>query len=114
VLRSVAEFSIPTAIAKSDFVAVVDADLCAACGDCLERCQFDALALRSTASEAVPKDECQVDTGRCVGCGLCVTVCPTEALHLERRPEGEIPPPPDNYLDWLARRAEARGMTEMR
>lgn len=112
-LRSVAEFSIPTAIAKSDFVAVVDADLCAACGDCLARCQFDALALPED-SLAESAGHCQVDAGRCVGCGLCVTVCPTEALSLTRRPEGEIPPPPDNYRDWLTRRAEARGMTEIR
>jgi electron transport complex protein RnfB len=102
VLRSVAEFSIPTAVAKADFVAVVDEDLCAGCGDCLARCQFEALAL--------PGDLIMIDPGRCVGCGLCVPVCPTEALRLERRPEGEIPPPPDDFDDWLARRAEARNL----
>jgi electron transport complex protein RnfB len=102
VLRSVAEFSIPTAIAKSDFVALVEADACAGCGDCLERCQFGALAM--------PEDICVVDAGCCVGCGLCATVCPSGALHLERRPEGEIPPPPANYKDWLAQRARARGL----
>jgi electron transport complex protein RnfB len=105
VLRSVAEFSIPTALAKADFVAVVDADLCAGCGDCLDRCQFGALAM--------PGDVCLVDVGRCVGCGVCAVVCPTEALHLERRPEGEIPPPPADFEDWMARRARARGLTEM-
>ena len=101
-LRSVAEFSIPSAVAKSDFVAVVEADLCAGCGDCLARCQFEALAL--------PHDLILIDQGRCVGCGLCVPACPTEALHLERRPEGEIPPPPHNFDDWSTQRAEARGM----
>jgi ferredoxin len=104
VLRSVAEFSIPTAVASSDFMAVVDADLCAGCGDCLERCQFGAMA--------VPNDVCLVDVGRCVGCGLCVPVCPTEALRLERRPEGAIPPPPADFYDWMAQRAQARGMSE--
>jgi MinD superfamily P-loop ATPase len=104
VLRSVSEFSIPTAIASSGFVAVVDEDACAGCGDCLERCQFGALAL--------PDDVCLVDEGRCVGCGLCVMVCPTEALRLERRPEGEIPPPPDDFKEWQARRAAARGLVE--
>jgi heterodisulfide reductase subunit A-like polyferredoxin len=103
VLRSVAEFSIPSALAKSDFVAVVDDDLCAGCGDCLARCQFEALA--------VPDDLILIDQGRCVGCGLCVSVCPPEALHLERRPEGEIPPPPRDFEDWLAQRAGARGIT---
>jgi electron transport complex protein RnfB len=102
VLRNIAEFSIPTAIASSAFVAVVDAAGCAGCGDCLERCQFGALAL--------PDDLCLVDAGRCVGCGLCATVCPTEALHLERRPAGEIPPPPADFMDWMAQRARARGL----
>lgn len=102
VLRQVAEFSIPTAVASSDFMAVVDPDLCAGCGDCLERCQFGALAL--------PDDVCLVDAGRCVGCGLCITVCPSEALYLERRQEGEILPPPADSRDWMAQRAEARGL----
>jgi len=105
VLRSVAEFGIPTAIASSGFVAVVDADACAGCGDCLERCQFGALA--------IPDDVCLVDVGRCVGCGLCATVCPTEAIYLERRSEGEVPPPPADFQDWMNQRAHARGLTEM-
>lgn len=104
VLRSIAEFSIPTAVASSDFMAVVDAGLCAGCSDCLERCQFGALV--------VPNDLCLVDVGRCVGCGLCVTVCPTGALYLERRPEGAIPPPPADFGDWMKQRAQARGMSE--
>jgi MinD superfamily P-loop ATPase len=104
VLRGVAEFNVPTAIASSDFVAVVDAEDCAGCGDCLPRCQFDALAL--------PDDVCLVDPGRCVGCGLCATACPTEALHLERRPPGEISPPPADLADWMARRARARGLDQ--
>jgi hypothetical protein len=53
VLRTVAEFSLPTAIASSDFVAVVDRDACAACGDCLVRCQFGAMSLTG--------DVCRVD-----------------------------------------------------
>jgi ferredoxin len=100
VLRSVAEFGIPTAVARSDFRAVVDAELCIGCGDCVGRCQFGALA--------VPEDICAVDLARCVGCGLCASVCPTDALHLERRPKGEVPLPPTNRKEWLERRAEAR------
>ncbi|MFC2029538.1 ATP-binding protein [Chloroflexota bacterium] len=100
ILRSVSEFSIPTAIASSQFVAVIDQELCAGCGDCLEQCQFGALA--------VPDDLCLVDPGCCVGCGLCVAACPCDALYLERRPEGEIPPPPSDFKDWQAKRAKER------
>ncbi|MBC7249663.1 MAG: 4Fe-4S binding protein [Anaerolineae bacterium] len=103
ILRGVAEFGIPTAIASSDFHAVVETEVCAGCGDCLERCQFGALS--------VPEDVCVVDYARCVGCGLCATVCPTGALHLERRPEGEAPPLPADIKEWTSQRAQARGLS---
>ena len=103
ILRGVAEFGIPTAVAHSDFRTVVDADACVGCGDCVERCEFGALS--------VPDDVCVVEDARCVGCGLCASVCPTDALHLERRPQGEVPPPPANRKEWMAQRAEERGIS---
>ena len=105
VLRSVAEFSIPTAIASSGFVAVVDIALCAGCADCVARCQFGALAVLDGV--------CLVDAGCCVGCGLCVAVCPTEALSLARLAEGTGAPLPENLEDWMAQRAQSRGLTEV-
>lgn len=103
VLRSVAEFGVPTTAVRSDFHTVVDAETCIGCGDCIERCQFGALS--------VPEDVCVVDYGRCVGCGLCATVCPTDALYLERRPEGEVPPPPADIKEWMVQRAQERGIS---
>jgi ferredoxin len=103
ILRSVAEFGVPTAAVRSDFHAVVDAEMCIGCGDCLALCQFGALSL--------PEDICLVDRTRCVGCGLCATVCPTEALYLERRPEGEVPLPPADIKEWMVQRAQARGIS---
>ncbi len=103
ILRSVAEFGVPTTAVRSDFHTVVDAAMCSGCGDCLERCQFGALS--------VPDDICVVDYARCVGCGLCATVCPTEALYLERRPGGEVPPPPADIKEWMVQRARGRGIS---
>jgi len=102
VLRGVAEFGIPTAIAHSDFQAVVDTAVCSGCGACLDRCQFDALALAD--------DLCSVDPVRCVGCGLCTSACDTGALNLDRRAPGDTPPTPTTPDEWLAERALARGM----
>ncbi|NIN63991.1 MAG: 4Fe-4S ferredoxin [Anaerolineae bacterium] len=102
-LRSVVEFSIPTAIARSDFRAVVDVEECVGCGDCVQRCQFESLS--------VPADVCVVDYARCVGCGQCTTVCPSDALSLERRPEGEVALPPADRKEWMAKRARARGIS---
>jgi ferredoxin len=103
VLRGVAEFGHLTTIAHSDFRSVVDAELCAGCGDCIEQCQFGALS--------VPEEVCVVDYARCIGCGLCTVVCPTEALHLERLPEDKRSLPPVNFQEWMAQRAQERGIS---
>ena len=103
IIRGVAEFGISRAVAHSDFYAAVDSERCAGCGDCLERCHFQALA--------IPEDVCVVDLARCVGCGLCAAVCSTDALRLERRPEGHVPQPPADIEEWMVRRAEQRNIS---
>lgn len=105
ILRSVAEFDIPTAVARSDFRAAVDAEMCIGCEDCVARCQFGALT--------VPDDICVVDYTRCVGCGACAMVCPTDALQLERRPDdGSKMPLPANNKEWMVQRAQERGIQQ--
>ena len=100
ILRGVAEFDIPTAVARSDFRTLVDAEVCSACEDCLERCQFGALS--------IPDEVCVVDEARCVGCGVCVIECSTGALSMARRPEGQVPAPPADLKDWMLQRAKTR------
>lgn len=101
VLRGVAEFAMPTAIAQSDFCAVVDAERCIGCGDCVARCRFGALSVPGAVSA--------VDWGRCVGCGLCVPECPVGALSLHRREDGPISLPA-NRSEWMQERARSRGI----
>ncbi len=103
VLRGVAEFGMPTAVARSDFYMTVDEELCVGCEGCVEVCQFGALA--------VPDGLCTVDYGRCVGCGVCVGACPVDALSLRRRDEGEHVPLPVSHRAWMQERAEKRGIS---
>ena len=103
VLRAVAEFGHLTAVARSDFRSVVDAESCSGCGDCVEQCQFGALS--------VPGEVCVVDSVRCAGCGLCTTVCPSGALRLERLPESERALPPANPREWMAQRSQESGVS---
>jgi ferredoxin len=100
VLRGLAEFKLPTAIAHSNFVATADETLCAGCGDCLERCQFDAISL--------PDGYAVVDAIRCLGCGQCVSICSTEAMSLQARPRSDREPLPANLSRWMVRRAISR------
>jgi len=100
ILRGITELDIPTAVARSDFYAAVDGELCTACETCLERCQFGALSLVDDVS--------QVDRNRCVGCGLCVSTCPSGALRLERKPPAERTPLPEGRKQWWVERAKSR------
>lgn len=58
------------------FVAVVDADLCTACGVCADRCPVGAMEVEEVA---------RVDVDRCLGCGLCAGGCPGEAVTMRLR-----------------------------
>jgi Pyruvate/2-oxoacid:ferredoxin oxidoreductase delta subunit len=103
ILRGMADLGIANVVARSAFVNTVDESLCLGCEDCLEYCQFDALAL----------DEdfiMQVNRLRCVGCGVCVPSCQDEALSLVRRPQEEVKAPPSTILDWGMERAMVRGL----
>ncbi len=51
------------------------ADLCTACGSCVDACPFAALSIEGDVAAVNDK---------CTFCGACIDACPAEALHLER------------------------------
>jgi len=55
-------------------VAVIDGERCSKCGQCLERCQFNAIS-----------ENFEVDAVACEGCGVCVHFCPDGAIHFPQR-----------------------------
>lgn len=97
VLRGMAELGIANVVAQSSFINRVDETLCAGCGECVDRCQFNALSVEGTA---------RVLEIRCTGCGVCVLSCPTGALSLSPRAEKVIPPLSEQ--EWGQARLQAR------
>jgi MinD superfamily P-loop ATPase len=65
----------PTPIEAHDYiagqVAVIDPELCTACGTCEDVCRFDAI------------HQVTVDPLACEGCGACATQCPIGAIQLK-------------------------------
>jgi electron transport complex protein RnfB len=100
IMRGITEYGILTSAAHSDFIIAAETGSCTGCADCLERCQFNALAVSNGVVVA--------DDGRCMGCGLCVLVCPTEALHLERRQGKDVLTPPATIEAWRTERTTQR------
>jgi len=84
IIQSIKNAAVPSMGAVSSFIMSVDEEECMGCGDCVDRCQMDALTLEG--------DIVVRDAERCIGCGLCISVCPTGALRLERREGAPVPP----------------------
>jgi NAD-dependent dihydropyrimidine dehydrogenase PreA subunit len=74
-IQAMVEFGVPLLV-SSGYVAQIDSELCAHCGDCVEACAFRAL---SDGDGAVMRN-----WERCMGCGACEVTCATGAITLAR------------------------------
>ena len=101
VLKNIKRYPKPASLVSSPFVAAVNLDTCEGCGDCVDRCQMEALELDDHTVA--------LDADRCIGCGLCITSCPTESLAMVRKPESEQPEVPKNMIEAAMKLGQARG-----
>jgi MinD superfamily P-loop ATPase len=63
---------------KGGSKASIDNDVCTQCGDCRERCQFNAIS-----------EDFIIDPISCEGCGVCAYFCPEKAIAFEQQVCGE-------------------------
>ena len=100
-LRGLKEFHAPYMLARSNFVAAIDADGCSDCAACAPpRCPMDAISQENGRYD--------VAADRCIGCGVCAAVCPTDAIRLVRRPEADQAVPPKDIVHWSVERMSSR------
>ncbi len=77
-------------LASSGYQAKIDKELCIGCSNCIEYCQFHALAVENGINF--------VDFNLCMGCGVCVSKCEIEAITLELNPTRGVPLEIDQLL----------------
>lgn len=88
-LSDMKELPRPVDFLTSNFYAEVNSEACTGCGNCLERCQMNALTFVEKVST--------VNRDRCIGCGACVPTCPSDAISLHTKEKEKVPP-----KDWNA------------
>ncbi|WP_457576009.1 ATP-binding protein [Desulfomarina sp.] len=63
----------------SEYIAETDFEICVHCGECADRCFFEARIFDDKQMEYNPDV--------CFGCGLCVEICPVDATRMVFRKE---------------------------
>lgn len=65
--------------------AHIDPDICTGCGECFQKCRFDAI------KQIIHNDKTVygIDEFSCEGCGVCCLVCPVDATICEPAINGE-------------------------
>jgi heterodisulfide reductase subunit A len=72
-----------TVLAESA-TAVVEEELCAGCGMCVEVCPYGAPALHALWGIS------RINAVLCKGCGACATACPSKAIRLQHFTEEQV------------------------
>jgi Na+-translocating ferredoxin:NAD+ oxidoreductase RNF subunit RnfB len=94
----------PNAVARSNFVPMIDIELCTGCESCVDICPMDALSLDKNENPVQNPD-------RCIGCGLCVSACCTGSITLERVAQHLVEVPPETYTKLMTTIAHEKGRT---
>lgn len=89
---SCAKVCLVSAIRIIDRKAVVDEELCIACGRCIKTCPHNLIELVPADSKyrvqcsslARGKDVRNACTAGCIGCGICAKNCPNDAIVFEK------------------------------
>lgn len=98
-LRGLTKHNVKHPIATTNFIARIDVDGCTGCGECMERCQINAIKMG--ANSPVVDDEI------CLGCGVCAHFCPSEAIKMSEREIRVIPP--KTYKELMLRLMKEKG-----
>ncbi len=71
----------------TNYLSIIDQELCIGCGECVDRCPTDAIVLSD-------EGKAERDENSCLGCGLCARFCPQEAISLQEGPRRVFVLPP--------------------
>jgi ferredoxin len=76
-MNALVRFGLADHVIASEYVASQNGETCDNCGNCIERCQFNARKLLN--------DKLYFAREKCFGCGLRISTCPTNSVSLVKR-----------------------------
>jgi ferredoxin len=86
-------FAIYNPVHTTNFIPVVNDQLCNGCSKCVNVCPVEAMTLISANDAHHPNlKKAMLNEERCLGCGLCVRSCNTKSIILKSRPKRVLTP----------------------
>ena len=86
-------FTILNPVHTTNFIPEINQQNCTGCGQCINVCPVEAIALSSANDPQKPtRKQATVIEDRCLGCGLCVRACPLDVIKLKSRGERVLTP----------------------
>ena len=80
-------------IAKTSFIAQIDAEKCDYCGKCFRACNVKSIGLaKNTTFQSRSERYAAVSREVCLGCAACISSCEHGALAMKPRPNPQVPP----------------------
>ena len=86
-------FTILNPVHTTNFIPEIDQPNCTGCGQCVNVCPVEAIALSSANDPKKPnRKQATLIEDRCLGCGLCVRACAEKVINLQARSERVLTP----------------------
>jgi NAD-dependent dihydropyrimidine dehydrogenase PreA subunit len=74
-------------INSTNYISVIDPELCVGCGTCIEKCPVEAIHLNA-------ENKAKRNPEWCIGCGICARFCRENAISLQEGMRKVYVPPP--------------------
>ena len=86
-------FAIYNPVHTTNFIPVINDQLCSGCSKCVNVCPVEAMSLVSANDAHQPnRKKAVLNEERCLGCGLCVRSCNTKSIILKSRAKRVLTP----------------------
>jgi len=86
-------FTILNPVHTTNFIPVINEQLCNGCGKCMTVCPVEAMSLVSANNSKLPnRKKALLIEERCLGCGICVRSCNVKSILLKSRPKRVLTP----------------------
>ncbi len=86
-------FAILNPVHTTNFIPVINEELCNGCSKCVNACPVEAMTLVSANDSHLPnRKKASLNAERCLGCGVCVRSCTSKSIFLKSRPKRVLTP----------------------